>query len=657
MVTFGDPNCGLCCAQSIERWSSLPEIRRHSDDGCPYCANMLEGLLYLIPDIETKYGVDAQFRFQGRRAMHVYADANGSLGYPSPHEPVELEYRWYTVDAPPPATSPACDTSSAASLSRASAWLTNCLTTHKLCNPPSLTPTSLPTRILDLGPPTSPTPSIRLLLPQPSLSAPYIALSHSWGGAHPLTTTTSNLASHLSSIPLSTLPPTFLDAVLLTRRLNLRHLWIDSLCILQDSPSDWAAEASRMASVYRNSHLTLSATASGSPLSGIYSPSPGGAVHVAADPPSDAETLDVLFPAAAKLREDLRLELRFKIIHPALGTWDDAADPDVDYTHKESPLLTRAWAYQERLLAPRVLHFGRWERGVPPKVSHYAALHVGTRGERGRGKLLARWAEMVEEYTTRRLTYGRDRLPAFGGVAGEMGGELGMRYLAGQWEGTVPGALVWQREGGREVARVGWGEERPAPSWSWAAVDEAVRFVVPLEGVPAWEEEVVVVEVGEVRVVPVTEDDERGRVVAGETYMMLTAPMTRATVCFEPDPHVVPYVPWMEVKDGVAKEVKGPVKKRLGFDSFLVKVGGGKPVDAVMDVRLCDGEGEWLWKGDGEIWCIKIMVSSKTFHWLVVRKLDEEGHVYERIGLVSNRKADWKTEEGDEFPKKTIKLV
>jgi hypothetical protein len=37
----GDPNCGLCQAQFHERWSSLPEIQDHAEDGCPYCANML----------------------------------------------------------------------------------------------------------------------------------------------------------------------------------------------------------------------------------------------------------------------------------------------------------------------------------------------------------------------------------------------------------------------------------------------------------------------------------------------------------------------------------------------------------------------------------------------------------------------------------------
>ena len=37
----------------------------------------------------------------------------------------------------------------------------------------------------------------------------------------------------------------------------MRYLWIDSLCIVQDSPSDWQREASRMGSVYSHAVVTV----------------------------------------------------------------------------------------------------------------------------------------------------------------------------------------------------------------------------------------------------------------------------------------------------------------------------------------------------------------------------------------------------------------
>lgn len=72
-------------------------------------------------------------------------------------------------------------------------------------------------------------------------------------------TTTKNLQEHLQEI--ENLPQTFLDAVLLTGGLGLRYLWVDSLCILQDSREDWAHEAPLMASVYGNAYVTIAADA------------------------------------------------------------------------------------------------------------------------------------------------------------------------------------------------------------------------------------------------------------------------------------------------------------------------------------------------------------------------------------------------------------
>ncbi|PMD19341.1 heterokaryon incompatibility, partial [Hyaloscypha hepaticicola] len=58
---------------------------------------------------------------------------------------------------------------------------------------------------------------------------------------------------------LATLPKTFQDAVLITRDLGVRYLWIDSLCIIQDSDEDWEQEAARMSEVYANGYVMLAA--------------------------------------------------------------------------------------------------------------------------------------------------------------------------------------------------------------------------------------------------------------------------------------------------------------------------------------------------------------------------------------------------------------
>jgi hypothetical protein len=49
------------------------------------------------------------------------------------------------------------------------------------------------------------------------------------------------------AIPLESVenpkPKNFIDAVAITKRLGLRYLWIDSVCIIQDDKDDWQKES------------------------------------------------------------------------------------------------------------------------------------------------------------------------------------------------------------------------------------------------------------------------------------------------------------------------------------------------------------------------------------------------------------------------------
>jgi hypothetical protein len=80
---------------------------------------------------------------------------------------------------------------------------------------------------------------------------PYATLSHCWGQLEIKKLTKENIKDILKGICLSELPKTFQDAVLVTRRLGARFLWIDFLCIIQDSTEDWATESSSMRLIYR----------------------------------------------------------------------------------------------------------------------------------------------------------------------------------------------------------------------------------------------------------------------------------------------------------------------------------------------------------------------------------------------------------------------
>jgi hypothetical protein len=68
--------------------------------------------------------------------------------------------------------------------------------------------------------------------------AQYAVLSHCWGGYQPLKTEESTLKERMKAIEFKELPRTFRDAIKITRSLLIDYLWIDSLCIIQDSVSD-----------------------------------------------------------------------------------------------------------------------------------------------------------------------------------------------------------------------------------------------------------------------------------------------------------------------------------------------------------------------------------------------------------------------------------
>lgn len=167
----------------------------------------------------------------------------------------------------------------------------------------------------------------------------YAALSHCWGLSEDnpydqqYTTNSKTIASRMQSMPMPEIPQTFQDAVVVTRKLGLRYLWIDSLCILQDSEVEMNQEIQKMATVYRNATVTISATSARNSTSGF----------LARDPlPKPA----VIMP----FHQPGHLPGTFHLYAPkAEQTWDK----DVEY----SKWNQRAWTFQERILSSRVLHF------------------------------------------------------------------------------------------------------------------------------------------------------------------------------------------------------------------------------------------------------------------------------------------------------------
>lgn len=115
-------------------------------------------------------------------------------------------------------------------------WLATCKRLHSPCSE-VLVPPALPTRLIDVG--SSGIESARLCLSETlGLDTEYLTLSHSWGTQIFETLKQDNKKDFMIRIPPSALSKTFEDAIVATRRLGFRYIWIDSLCIVQDDPED-----------------------------------------------------------------------------------------------------------------------------------------------------------------------------------------------------------------------------------------------------------------------------------------------------------------------------------------------------------------------------------------------------------------------------------
>lgn len=149
-------------------------------------------------------------------------------------------------------------------------WLNNCRSSHlRCCESRPSAASWLPTRLLDVG--NEGCTSWRLCITSEDAilapSAPYMTLSYRWGPDPHLRLLSSNIASFRQGQPIMNLPVLFRDVIKVSHHFSIRYLWIDSLCIIQDSEEDWEKESLTMQYVYSNSTCNLAASASESPES------------------------------------------------------------------------------------------------------------------------------------------------------------------------------------------------------------------------------------------------------------------------------------------------------------------------------------------------------------------------------------------------------
>ena len=99
------------------------------------------------------------------------------------------------------------------------------------------------------------------------LKRPYLTLSNCWGRTD-IPKLTAQQSS--STIPIDELPKTFKDAISVAKFLRIPYLWIDSLCIGQESKDGWEKEAAVTHKVYENAFCDIAATASKNSRGGLF---------------------------------------------------------------------------------------------------------------------------------------------------------------------------------------------------------------------------------------------------------------------------------------------------------------------------------------------------------------------------------------------------
>ena len=306
-----------------------------------------------------------------------------------------------------------------------------------------------------------------------------------------MATTSKTLQQYLSSINMESLPQSIRDAILVTEKLGMRRLWVDSLCIIQDDVADKAREIAQMPQVYGNATVTIAAPRASGVEEGFLQERPILGI----------ENPDAVF------------ELPYRNRDGRLGSIIIIPQPIVPKIEVQ-PLDLRAWALQERLLSPRVLDFGpsqtSWfcqtnslakeiptdgflartmsEESAPNSALVKASLFMLDQENRTlptplsyRNEVMESWQGVVYAYSRRALTQPTDRPLAISGIATRFAKLLNSEYHAGLWEFAMASELLWYPARPKSQFEEARPKPRPqkyhGPSWSWFCINDTVEWL------------------------------------------------------------------------------------------------------------------------------------------------------------------------------------
>ncbi|KAI6342350.1 hypothetical protein MCOR07_009990 [Pyricularia oryzae] len=552
---------------------------------------------------------------------------------------------------------------SESSIQKAKVWMEDCINNHKACGKPD-TGNWAPTRVLDLYSYGGGDGNIQLVIPAEECKdplGPYAALSYIWGGQQSIRLSSDTIASFRQGISGTLLPKTFREAIQVCQHFSIRYLWIDALCILQDSHEDWLSEAAKMDKVYAHSHLTIAAAASHNPADGLFRNRDPVFVSPADNPIAvditgvyEYWSDDEVFRDQGSSHDQQKLAMFYAVPK------DDGILP--------SSLTQRGWCLQERLLSPRLLGFGQnqiyWEctqtsaveTGCPartwPKTAtsdlkarfrnpgEESFLEMEDEGKRDPYLL---WGEIVEMYCKTRLTKQTDRLVALSGLVKAYSTYINDTYVGGMWKKSLESELMWFKEHG--IGEAASSTDYICPSFLWASASLPCNLGIEPRVKPRYP---LLFDVVDLQLVYATKD-ATGGVTGGHMDVRGTVVEVRLSAGT--------YKGWdaIDLMDRAGRPIQAPTEKNhvyFFYPDRMLTVGAGEE-NARPFYLLLGGEFFEYYDEDaaapGERSGAKAArQANRHCSWILLEAVENQRGVYRRLGMLHTTQGFWE-KDGEEI--------
>ncbi|KAF8849450.1 HET-domain-containing protein [Acephala macrosclerotiorum] len=461
---------------SYKSETTTQRLRKSVEESCTICHALLKQfadhqIFKRAQPIEVYYKISALTRFGLHMLLYVSLNArNEDMKAFSLKMDWEL-YQFFDADNHKSRPVMSLSTSSLETFEFVKKSLKICDESHHICAASRSKESWYPTRLIDLGNPDS--SAVKLIITsQCQVFGQYVSLSHRWGDADLLKLTSETLPQLMDGIKISTYEgsKTFKDAFQLTRTLGIRYIWIDSLCIIQDSPEDWLRESNMMLKIYKHAYCNIAGT-HGKSNTGLFR---------SRDPMS--WSTDLRLTAYGPISGTFRLLRSHK--------WQEEID--------NAPLNRRGWVIQERLISSRIVNFASeqvfWDCyelqscEADPKgifLYHYNNTVNQDTSKKFQGPLeilrtrqhfLNKWAVIAHQYSNSELSFPeKDKIIAISSLAQHLQEKWQIEYCAGLWRKPALESQLYWRPAPPNPSRSKARTPR-APSWSWLAYDGGVRL-------------------------------------------------------------------------------------------------------------------------------------------------------------------------------------